>query len=121
MITNNVTDMFPPFVWDNKNLTEYCNKVYGVTPEPQQMQVWFPLDLGNATSKIIFSNGLLDPWHGGGYLTSPGDPNSLPTIIIPSGAHHLDLRGKNPQDPPDVTAARQKEVDIFKQWLAELD
>jgi len=120
MVTNNVTDMFPPFVWSNKNLTEYCNKVYGVTPEPDAMQVWFPLALGNATSKIIFSNGLLDPWHGGGYLQSPGDPDSLPTVIIPSGAHHLDLRGKNPQDPPDVTAARLQEVKIFQQWLAEM-
>ena len=120
MITNNVTDMFPPFVWDNNNLTEYCNKVYGVTPEPKAMQVWFPLDLGNATSRIIFSNGLLDPWHGGGYLTSPGNPDLLPTVIIPSGAHHLDLRGKNPQDPPDVTAARQQEVQILQGWLKEL-
>ena len=83
------------------------------------MQIWFPLDLGNATSRIIFSNGLLDPWHGGGYLTPPGD--LLPTVIIPSGAHHLDLRGKNPKDPPDVTAARQQEVNYLQQWLADLD
>merc|ERR1719384_759620 len=50
METNNITDMFPPFKWDNKNLTEYCDRVYGVTPEPEQMQIWFPLDLAQATS-----------------------------------------------------------------------
>lgn len=109
--------MFPPFVWDNSNLTEYCQKTYGVTPEPEQMQIWFPLDLGDASSKIIFSNGLLDPWHGGGYLESPG--KDMPTIIIPNGAHHLDLRGKNADDPADVISARQQEVEIFKKWLAE--
>eukprot|EP01084_Bolivina_argentea_P039889 73704_1 len=117
MVTNNITDMFPPFHWDIHNLTKYCNQVYGVTPEPDQMQVWFPLDVGDATSRIIFSNGLLDPWHGGGYLTPPGP--ELPTVIIPSGAHHLDLRGKNPNDPPDVTDARQKEVQILQNWLKE--
>ena len=120
MITNNVTDMFPPFVWNNNNLTEYCNATYGVIPEPQEMQTWFPLDLGNVASRIIFSNGLLDPWHGGGYLVSPGDPESLPTVIIPSGAHHLDLRGKNAADPADVTAARQKEAQILQGWVADI-
>merc|ERR1712228_839619 len=96
METNGVTDMFPPFVWDNGDLSEYCMKTYGVSPNVGEMQVWFPLDLEKSSSRIIFSNGLLDPWHGGGYLQSPG--KDMPTIIIPSGAHHLDLRGKNPAD-----------------------
>eukprot|EP01084_Bolivina_argentea_P242402 406660_1 len=116
IVTNNVTDMFPPLVWDNKALDQYCSKTYGVTPNPDWMKIWFPLDVANATSRIIFSNGLLDPWHGGGYLVSPGDPDLLPTVVIPSGAHHLDLRGKNPADPADVISARAQEVKIFKAW-----
>jgi len=120
MQTNNVTDMFPPFLWSNQNLTEYCKRTYNVTPDFSFMKIWFPLDLGEITSRIIFSNGLLDPWHGGGYLQSPGDPELLPVVILPSGAHHLDLRGKNEADPADVTQAREKEVQILKGWLAQV-
>eukprot|EP01084_Bolivina_argentea_P289039 496228_1 len=117
--TNNITDMFPPYIWDLNNLTAYCKQEFGVIPQTERMQIWFPLDISeNITNKIIFSNGLLDPWRGGGYMKSLGP--ELPVVIIPSGAHHLDLRGKNPADPPDVTSARQKEVEILQQWLKEI-
>jgi hypothetical protein len=49
---------------------------------------------------VIFSNGLLDPCSSGG-VTKTLAP-SLPSIIIPDGAHHLDLRGSNKNDPKDV-------------------
>ena len=87
METNNVTDMFPPFVWSNKDLEAYCQKKYGVKPDIESVQVWFPLDLEKSATKIIFSNGLLDPWHGGGYLET--NNRQLPTVVIPSGAHHV--------------------------------
>eukprot|EP00439_Symbiodinium_sp_Y106_P006704 s8084_g1.t1 len=56
---------------------------------------------------IIFSNGLLDPWHGGGYLTDQG--SALPAVIIDLGAHHLDLREANKDDPTSVRVARAKD------------
>ena len=118
--TNNITDMFPPYNWSISNLTAYCKQEFGVLPQLDRMRIWFPLDISeNITSRIIFSNGLLDPWHGGGYMESLGP--ELPVVIIPSGAHHLDLRGKNPADPPDVTAARQKEVQILQGWLKDIE
>merc|ERR1712083_382385 len=107
---------FPPFKWDFGNLTAYCEKTYGVKPNVGQMQEWFPLDLDKSSSRIIFSNGLLDPWHGGGYLTPPGGNKKLPTVVIPSGAHHLDLRGQNEKDPIDVKRARVQEVAILEGW-----
>eukprot|EP00729_Bicosta_minor_P019693 gene19693-2216_t len=68
-------------------------------------------------SNIIWSNGLLDPWHGGGFLT-PGDPSTgNHWISMPHGAHHLDLRGPHPQDPPDITAARAEEEKIIRGWI----
>ena len=51
-----------------------------------------------------FSNGLLDPWSSGGILRSVS--KTVVSLIIPEGAHHLDLRGSNPHDPPSVIKTR---------------
>jgi hypothetical protein len=49
-----------------------------------------------------------------------GDPASgNHWIIMPKGAHHLDLRGPHPEDPPDVTAARAQEEAIIKGWIED--
>ena len=62
--TNNVTDMFPPYYWGINNLTEYCAQEFGTLPQAERMQIWFPLNISESvTSRIIFSNGLLDPWY----------------------------------------------------------
>jgi len=116
--TNNVTDMFPAYSWNLTDANQYCQKTYGVQPDVDFIPIAFGgLDLGRVTSRIIFSNGLRDPWHGGGFLKDLSE--TLPAVVIPTGAHHLDLRGANPEDPQDVTAARLKEKAFIKQWLAE--
>ena len=121
MNTNNITDMFPLRIWELNNLTKYCNNKYNVTPEPEWMQLWFPYDLSKpgVTSNIIFSNGLLDPFHGGGYLTKQGP--TIPAIIMPHAAHHLDLRSSNIDDPIDVIQARKNETMLISTWLAQIE
>lgn len=64
------------------------------------------------------SNGVLDPWHGGGVLRSYPDQN-ITALIIPSGAHHLDLRATNIADPVDIIAARHTEIKIMTQWIKD--
>lgn len=63
------------------------------------------------------SNGLLDPWHVGGVLQSLSE--SLVAVVIPSGAHHIDMRASNPADPPDVKAARKTEEAAISKWLLQ--
>lgn len=38
-------------------------------------------------------------------------------VIIPEGAHHLDLRESNAADPMSVVLARQHELNVIQQWI----
>jgi dipeptidyl-peptidase-2 len=124
--TNNGSDMFPPRNWTIADLTKHCHQTWGIVPDPDWLGIYTggrylyspPLHAGSdlaGVSNIIFSNGLLDPWHGGGFLHTHSD--TLVAVIIEDGAHHLDLRGSNPQDPQSVTTARKAEVALLKKWL----
>jgi hypothetical protein len=132
--------MFPPRVWDLDNLTAYCTATYGVTPRPNWLLTEFGAgNISSSASNIIFSNGLLDPvgwfffscsfqvishrnaaaqWSSGGFMQSLSP--TLPAVIIAEGAHHLDLRGADPRDPPSVIAARAAEIATLQKWIAEL-
>jgi len=113
--TNGLTDMFPVAPWTTEKLTNYCQQHWGVSPRPH----WMPMNTNLKTSsRIIFSNGLLDPWHAGGVLNNISD--SIIAIQIADAAHHLDLRGSNPNDPPSVTIARHQEGLILEKWLREI-
>ena len=63
------------------------------------------------------SNGVLDPWSGGGVLESVSD--SLVAIVLQKGAHHLDLRASQSNDPPELVQARQIEIDIMTGWIKD--
>lgn len=63
------------------------------------------------------SNGGLDPWRSGGVTESLSD--SLIAILIPDGAHHLDLRFNNEYDPQSVLFTRKLEVMYFKKWIKQ--
>jgi lysosomal Pro-X carboxypeptidase len=112
---NGVTDMFPPSPFSIPALIQSCQSQFGVTPRVE----WIPLWTGGwnitGASNIIFSNGLLDPWSGGGITRSLSD--SLTAILIKDGAHHLDLRFSDPEDPPSVITARLQESNIIQDWL----
>lgn len=117
--SNNKTDMFPERAWTVSSLVDYCLAKYGTQPNPTELSVRLGAfafeDSPGSYTNIIFSNGLLDPWHPGGYLDDLSD--SVVAIKIPLGAHHLDLRMANEADPKDVIEARNLEKAYAHKWL----
>lgn len=109
-----------------RSAVEPCDKYFdgAVRPDPRaltQRYGGYRLGDGKAgVSNLIWSNGALDPWGGGGFLT-PGNPEKTGNhwIYLEKGAHHLDLRGPHPDDPPQVTQARAQEEEIIRGWIEE--
>ena len=131
-----VHDMFWAEPMDMAAINAHCNSTLGVVPRPD----WIAEEFGGAAAatNIVFSNGLYDPWSSGGVVrnvstvvvatdngtrTRAGTARTraadgITAVIIPEGAHHLDLMFSNAQDPPSVVAARQVELAHIRQWIA---
>lgn len=107
------------FTFDLENEVSLCRRYYGVSPRPTSLAEEFGgYDVAaiNGNVNLIFSNGLLDPWHGGGILRPSQDP-SVHVFVMPLGAHHLDLRGPSSLDPANVTLTRRAEMRIIRSWI----
>jgi lysosomal Pro-X carboxypeptidase len=71
MSSNPNNSMFPPYNWDLGAFEQWCMETFHVKPR----STWITTEYGgkdikavlkNFGSNIVFSNGLLDPWSGGG-------------------------------------------------------
>lgn len=69
------------------------------------------------TSNIVFTNGALDPWSVFGVTADVSD--SVVAVLIPDGAHHLDLMYATPQDSEDLKAARQTIMAHVARWVQQ--
>ncbi|NP_001072639.1 lysosomal Pro-X carboxypeptidase precursor [Xenopus tropicalis] len=115
--SDGVSDMFEPQSWDLQAFSDECYKQWGVRPRGSWVTTVYGGKNISSHSNIIFSNGGLDPWSAGGVKESLSD--SLLAVLIPEGAHHLDLRSNNADDPKSVLLARSLEVEYMKKWIAQ--
>ncbi len=111
------SDMFLYAPWDLKAYTKMCQDNFGVTPRPYWNIQHYGIDNLQYASNIVFSNGDLDPWTAGGVLKSPSD--SIITLFIEQGAHHLDLRSAHPNDPQSVVDARNVITQNIAKWIRD--
>ncbi|PWA28058.1 hypothetical protein CCH79_00012096 [Gambusia affinis] len=117
MCTDGVQDMFEPEEWSFQAFSDECYSVFGVRPRADWAGTVYGGKKIGSHSNIIFSNGGLDPWSAGGVTSNISQ--SLVSIMIPDGAHHLDLRYSNKLDPPSVRAARALELKYFQKWIRQ--
>lgn len=87
---------------NNKRGIEWTNSNYG------------EYKLANSTSRIIFPNGSIDPWHALSILKSKGD---VIAIYIEGASHCANMYPSNPRDPKQLADAKRMIGEIVKKWL----
>lgn len=110
-------EMFQPFPWNFDYFSNNCQRNFKVSPSASIAEKLYGGFKIEAASNIIFSNGLLDPWSGAGVLTNIS--STVIAVVIPEGAHHLDLRAANKDDPQSVIDARKFYELTFSKWIFE--
>mmetsp|Transcript_155910 Transcript_155910/g.499861 ORF Transcript_155910/g.499861 Transcript_155910/m.499861 type:complete len:491 (-) Transcript_155910:222-1694(-) len=115
------------YTFDFKASASECSALYGISLAPPDTGLLarryggFALADGSAgVSRLIWSHGTLDPWHGWfRQMAQPSAQSDVHHFLMEGSAHHLDLRTPNPDDPPDVTAARRRMKEIIHGWFQE--
>ncbi|CAK9323013.1 unnamed protein product [Citrullus colocynthis] len=119
---NTEDSIFPASTWHFADRFNFCKRLYDVEPR----RIWIPTHFGGHNiervvkrfgSNIIFFNGLRDPWSGGGVLKNIS--STIMAIVAKEGAHHVDLRFSNPEDPKWLKDVRKQELNIIQDWLSQ--
>ena len=79
--------MFEEVKWDYNAYVKSCFDSFQVIPRSEWPVIYYGGKNIQAHSHIVFTNGDLDPWSGGGVLVNITE--KLPAYIIRGGAHHL--------------------------------
>lgn len=111
-----VSDMFYPQPFDLAATAARCRAKWGVQARPE----WPTVNYGGwealrASSNLVFTNGELDPWRGGGVTRNVSD--SVLSYVIPGAGHHVDLFFANSADTAPLRAVRAAQVDAVRGWI----
>jgi len=116
--TDGVRDMFWRNEYNQSLVDAHCASVWSVRPRVRWIaDEYGGRKIGFGASNIVFSSGSFDLWSAGGIATNLSD--SLFSIMIESGAHHLDLMFSHPSDPPSVVMARQFQLENIRKWIEQ--
>ena len=99
--------------WTMDTVVQHCQEKHGVVPRTAWVATYYG-DLSQA-SNIVFSYGEYDPWSAGCIRSNISQ--SLISVQVPQGAHHLDLMFSTAQDPPAVAAVRALEMQHVATWV----
>jgi len=94
-----------------------CEAAFGITKVEVQANVEWTNEYYGArnisATRIMFTNGMVDPWHALGITKS----TDLPTVLMAGTAHCADLYPSRKEDLPILTQTRETFVKILKIWL----
>lgn len=97
--------------------TKQCKSIFGLSTPPNIN--WTNLNYGGwgiQTSRTIFVNGLIDPWHALSITSGTSDPAP---ILMKETAHCANMYPASDTDPADLTAARTTISNTLGMWLDE--
>ncbi|KAG4129534.1 hypothetical protein ERO13_D09G086800v2 [Gossypium hirsutum] len=114
--------MFQPAPFNLTSFIQHCKTIFGVLPRPHWVTSYYgghdiKLILQRFGSNIIFSNGLRDPYSGGGVLENISE--SILAVKTVNGSHCLDIHAQTASDPEWLVKQRQTEVKIIRGWIAQ--
>ena len=119
--TNGIDDMFWYAPWNTTDVVQSCYETYHI----KSRVTWAATNYGHAwigragVNNIVFSNGMLDPWHGGG-IWMQNLSHTLTAINTGYVGHHMDLFFSNPSfDPQSIVDARNYELKQIDIWLQQ--
>jgi len=110
------------YSFDLGAISRLCASYYGVTPDMHRLERWsggYAIAERNLTSNLIWSNGKLDPWHGGGFLRQEDAVPGGAVFVMEKTAHHEDLRAPCAADPAELTKVREQEEALITSWINE--
>ena len=121
---SSLPDSWRSYRFDADGIDALCAKYYGVRPRPHWLELWsggFAIAGGGrgVGSNIIWSNGLRDPWSGGGFLRKTDALPGGDVFVMKETAHHQDLRAPHPNDPDELRAVRSLEEQYIRSWISE--
>ncbi|TRY99904.1 hypothetical protein DNTS_004337 [Danionella cerebrum] len=99
---------------------QQCADIYGLSTSLDDVIQQTNEEYGGydiRSSRIVFPNGSIDPWHALG-VTQDISPE-LPAVFIKGTAHCANMYPSQPGDLPQLRLARDRIFILLQRWLAE--